>query len=414
MPEFLELLPPLQALKRLFDHLPPSTPSSEFIETIQASARVIYEDILSPESLPAFPRSTVDGFAVQASSTYGASDNLPAYIKIIGECPMGDKPEFIVQANEAAIIHTGGMLPEGANSVVMLEYTQTLKSGDLEVMRPVGDGENIIKVGEDVRSGNIVIPARQKVRAAEVGGLLSLGLTQVRVVSKPVIGILSSGDEIIEPHLSPRPGQIRDINSYTLSLLAEESGASVVRYGIAPDEPKKMFEITKKAFSECDAVVITAGSSASARDHTSKIIAQLGSPGVLVHGVNVRPGKPTILGACDGKPVIGLPGNPVSALVIANLFLVPVIHYLLGLPFTSSRLEQKIKATLSVNINSQTGREDWIPVQLIEKDGEVIAEPIFFKSNLIFSLVRANGLMHIPADANGLGAGEKIIVLPLK
>ena len=204
MPEFLELLPPMQAIQLLFDNLPPSTLRSELIETTKAAGRVIYEDILSPESLPAFPRSTVDGFAVQASSTYGASENLPAYVKIIGECPMGDKPSFAVQANEAAIIHTGGMLPEGADSVVMLEYTQTLKSGDLEVMRPVANGENIIEVGEDVKIGNIVIPAHQTVRAAELGGLLSLGLNQIKVASKPIIGIISSGDEVIAPDLAPR------------------------------------------------------------------------------------------------------------------------------------------------------------------------------------------------------------------
>jgi molybdopterin molybdotransferase len=413
MPEFLELLPPMEALKLLFDNLPPAASQSESIETIQAAGRVIYEDIRSPESLPAFPRSTVDGFAVQAGSTYGASENLPAYVKIIGECPMGDKPNFIVQENEAAIIHTGGMLPEGADSVVMLEYTQTLKSGDLELMRPVADGENIIKIGEDVRIGSIVIPAHQKVRAAELGGLLSLGLNHVKVVSKPVIGIISSGDEVISPEMSLRPGQVRDINSYTLSCLVEQSGATPVRYGITPDDPDIMFEITKNAFTECDAVVITAGSSASARDHTSEIIAQLGVPGVLVHGVNVRPGKPTILAVCDGKPVIGLPGNPVSALVIASLFLTPVIQYFLGLPTLSPRLDQRINATLSVNINSQTGRDDWIPVQIRDRDGETIAEPIFFKSNLIFSLVRADGLAYIPSDANGLSAGENIQVFPM-
>jgi molybdopterin molybdotransferase len=413
MPEFLELLPPMQARKLLFDHLPPSTPRLESIKTNQAYGRVIYENVQSPENLPAFPRSTVDGFAVQANSTYGASDNLPAYVKIIGECPMGDRPGFTVQANEAAIIHTGGMLPEGSDAVVMLEHSQTLRSGDLEIMRPVAVGENIIKVGEDVIVGQSVIPARQIIRSAEVGGLLSLGLTQINVVSKPLIGIISSGDEVIAPQLTPRPGQIRDINSYTLSTLVENCGGTAVRYGIAPDETKQMFEIINKAFIECDCVVITAGSSASARDHTSEIISQLGKPGVLVHGVNVRPGKPTILGVCEDKPVIGLPGNPVSALVIASLFLTPVIHYLLGLPEVSFHLTQEINAILSVNINSQAGREDWIPVQLSENDGKITAEPIFYKSNLIFSLVRANGLAHIPADANGLGAGDQVRVFPL-
>ena len=408
MPEFLKLMPPDAALKTFFDHIPPARPKVEVIPTTQALGRVLSGPVAATETLPAFSRSTVDGFAVQAADTYGASDSLPIYLSVGGEVPMGAKPDFSVEANHAAVIHTGGMLPEGANAVVMMEYTQMARNDEVEVLRSAAVGENIIKAGEDVVEGQEVLSGGTRLRPAQIGGLLALGITEVAVNVPPRFGILSSGDEVIPPEQKPIPGQVRDTNSYSLSALIEQNGGQAVRYGISPDNPEALRKMVEKALIENDAVVITAGSSASTRDLTSNIIDMLGKPGVLVHGVNVRPGKPTILGVCDGKPAIGLPGNPVSALVIAGLFVRPVVRYLAGMPVDEPKAF--VPARLSLNISTPDGRESWIPVRLIAGEKGYQAEPIFFKSNLIFTLATADGLIQIPASANGLAAGEDVRV----
>ena len=413
MPEFLTLLPPDSAREKLLSELTPLQQST-LIETSTSLGRVTAEDVLAPHPLPEFPRSTVDGYAVNARDTFGASDSLPGYLKLIGEVPMGAAPSFTIRPGECALIHTGGMLPEGADAVVMLEYTQ--QSGDeIELLRAVADGENLIRVGEDVQQGQVVIPRGSLLRPAEIGGLMALGITKLRVVKKISVGLISSGDEVISAEQSPAPGQVRDINAHTLAALVQRSGGEAVSYGIIPDDFDALQAAAQKALAECDVVVITAGSSASTRDMTAQVIDSLGRPGVLVHGINTKPGKPTILGACGGKAVIGLPGNPVSALVNGYLFVVPVIEKLLGLPL--DRPKASIPARLTVNLASQAGREDWWPVRLLPSPkgrgagGEGagwLAEPIFGKSNLIFTLAAADGLIKIHPDANGISAGEMV------
>lgn len=408
MPEFLNLLPPAEALALLLEHLPPPAPQIEIVSLAEALGRTSARPIYASEPLPAFSRSAVDGFAVRARDTFGASESLPAYLTLVGEVPMGSAPSFLLNAGQAALIHTGGMLPEGADAVVMLEYTQYSRPGEVEIFRAAALGENVLFAGEDVQPGEEIIPAGVRLRPAEIGGLAALGILEVPVTAPPRVGILSSGDEVIPPEQTPAPGQVRDINSYTLSALVATSGARPQRYGIVPDDPEALNQNLRRALAENDLVVITAGSSASTRDLTAEIIAQAGKPGVLVHGVNVKPGKPTILAVCDGKAVIGLPGNPVSALVIARLFVVPVIEHHLGM--NALRPRPGIHARLAVNVPSQAGREDYLPVKLISRDGEWSAEPIFYKSNLIFTLARADGLLKIPADATGVEAGSRVRV----
>ena len=418
MPEFLTLLPPDAARDLLFSHLPKLAIESESIDVSTSLGRILAEDIIAPHPLPDFQRTTVDGYAVRAGDTFGASDSLPAYLALIGEVPMGDSPAFKLSEGQCALIHTGGMLPTGADAVVMLEYTQHIagspaRSG-IEIFRAVADGENVIHVGEDVAQGQLVQPEGTLIRPAEIGGLLALGITSVRVARKIQVGLISTGDEVIDPSQLPRPGQVRDINSYTLAALVEKSGGVAKRYGIFSDQFEALKDAAAQALSESDVVVITAGSSASTRDMTADVIRSLGAPGVIVHGINTRPGKPTILGVCNGKALIGLPGNPVSALVNGYLFVVPLIENLLGaLP----KPKATVLAHLSVNLPSQAGREDWWPVKLIPSphgrgQGEgVYAEPIFGKSNLIFTLAAADGLLRIHADATGLSAGEMVEVL---
>jgi len=430
MPEFLTLLPPDEARDLMLSHLPTPTPDSETIEVSSSLNRILAEDILAPHPLPDFQRTTVDGYAVRAGDTHGASDSLPAYLALIGEVPMGDAPTFEIGVGQCALIHTGGMLPNGADAVVMLENTQSInhgenekeisvdsvgsvvKNSEIEIFRAVADGENVIRIGEDVAQGQLVLPKGTLIRPAEVGGLMALGIISVRVAKMVKVGLISSGDEVIDPSQSPRPGQVRDINSYTLGALVEKSGGVAKRYGIIHDQLQALKDAAAQALSECDVVVITAGSSASTRDMTADVIRSLGEPGVLVHGINTRPGKPTILGVCNGKAVIGLPGNPVSALVNGYLFVVPVIEKLLGaLP----KPKATVQAKLTVNLPSQAGREDWWPVKLIvNRQSQVVnydAVPIFGKSNLIFTLASADGLLRIHPDATGLSAGEMVEVL---
>jgi molybdopterin molybdotransferase len=423
MPEFLTLLPPDQAREKLFSSLSKLTIDSESLDVINALNRVTAADVIAPQPLPDFPRTTVDGYAVCARDTFGASDTLPAYLNLIGEVPMGDTPSFELGAGECALIHTGGMLPHGADAAVMVEYTQMVKGKQLEnlyskteieIFKSVADGENIIRIGEDVAQGQLVIPKGTQLRPAEVGGLMALGIMSLPVAKKPIVGLLSTGDEVIEPGQTPQPGQVRDINSYTLSALIEKTGGVAIRYGIISDQFEVLKAAAARALSECDLLIITAGSSASTRDMTAEVIRQLGEPGVLVHGINTRPGKPTILGVCNGKAVIGLPGNPVSALVNGYLFVAPVIEKMLGaLP----KPKASVKAVLTVNLASQAGREDWWPVKLIQNPNSNIADyeaaPIFGKSNLIFTLAAADGMLRIPPDATGLSAGEVVEVFPM-
>jgi molybdopterin molybdotransferase len=426
MAEFLTLVSPQQALATLLASIPDRKPAWEVIRTAAARGRVIAEEIRSPNPLPEFTRSTVDGYAVHARDTFGTSESLPGYLNLVGEVQMGEAPSFTISPGECGLIHTGGMLPCGANAVIMLEYTQPIhKKGttsadlvEIEISRACAEGENVIHVGEDVKANQVVIAKGVRIRPAEIGGCMALGIMEMRVAIKPMIGILSTGDEVVPPGQKPHLGQVRDVNTYSLAAVVEEAGGTPINFGIIPDNLQLIQKVAREALKKCEMVLITAGSSASVRDMTAETISSLGKPGVLVHGVNVRPGKPTILGVCDGKAMIGLPGNPVSALVIARLFVVPVIEKLLGAKHTP---KAALQANLVLNVASQAGREEWIAVklspslQINEKGGNIrwLAEPLFAKSNLIFSLVFADGLICIPADATGISAGEKVEVMLL-
>jgi molybdopterin molybdotransferase len=301
------------------------------------------------------------------------------------------------------------MLPQGANAVVMLEDTQLLSTGEIEIYKPSSPGENLIEVGEDIRKGDPVVPKGTRLRPAEIGGLMALGITLIKVVKPPLIGVISTGDEVISPEDKPSLGQVRDINSYSLSSLIQELGARTLQYGIIPDNREEQREVMARALEECDHLVVTAGSSASTRDLTAEIMNELGDPGVIVHGLHIKPGKPTILGLAEDQLMIGLPGNPVSALVITQVMIKPILDKLTGLE--NPRPQPVVEAELAVNIASQAGREDWVPVRLIQRStNSWKAEPVFGRSNLIFVLARADGLIRIPPSITGLESGTMVPV----
>ena len=338
MTELFTVYTPPAAWSRFRSHFTPLV-RSERIAVAGALDRILAESLTSPQDLPEFPRSTVDGYAVSAPDTYGATPGLPALLTVVGEVPMGQAATLEIGVGEAALVHTGGMIPPGADAVVMIENTQQAGANSIEVMAPVSEGQSVIQIGEDIRRGSPVLSAGRKLRAQDIGGLLALGITEVHAAVRPRVGIVSTGDEVVAPDQSVLPGQVRDINSYTLAALTARAGGQAVSYGIIPDDRPALAVAARRAFGECDLIVFSAGSSVSYRDMTGDVINELGAPGVLVHGVSVKPGKPTILAVCDGKPVFGLPGNPVSAMVIFDLFITPTILALLG---TSAPPKQQV------------------------------------------------------------------------
>ncbi len=410
MPEFLSLISLQEAVERLLDALPKGTQRvSETVATGEALGRVLAAPIRASEPLPPFDRSTVDGYAVQAKDTFGASSSLPAYLKLLGEIKMGEAASRELEGRGAILIHTGGMIPQGANAVVMLENTQAIGNDEIEVHKPVAVGENILKRGEDVGTDELVISAGTRLQPAEIGGLMALGITEVSVHPRIQVGIISTGDEVVPPDAEPGPGQVRDVNTHTLRALVETLGGSSRIYGIVPDDYDALFDTVTGAHRENDIVLITAGSSVSARDMSVDVIQALGAPGVLVHGIAVKPGKPTILAVAEGVPVIGLPGNPVSALVVGGLILRPLFAHLMGL--SEAQPTPTVTARLAANVASQTGREDYQPVRLIREGGLWIAEPVHGRSNLIFTLVRSVGMVRIPPESTGLEAGADVEVM---
>lgn len=406
-PEFFRVQPVESALKTLFEHWRPAH-KTEQIPVYQALDRIVAHDIPSPEQIPAFRKSTVDGFAVRAKDTFGASQSLPAYLQRIGQIAMGQIPDVTLKQGQTAQIHTGGMVPDSADAVVMIEQTQAIDAGEIEVLKAVAVGENVIQVGEDVRAGEVILQAGHRVRSQDIGGLLAVGITQIDVLRRPRVGILSCGDELVAPEDSVKIGQIRDINAYTLSALIEKSGGEPILLGIARDTLEDYLAHARNGFEQCDMLILTAGSSVSTRDLTRDVIQQLGQPGILQHGLATKPGKPTILAVCNNQPVIGLPGNPVSALLVARQIVPELIARYLGQPPAP---QMTLSAELTLNIPSVTGREDWIPVRLIHAQGKITAEPIFGKSNLIFTLIRADGLVRVPINSNGITAGTMVDVI---
>ena len=313
-----------------------------------------------------------------------------------------------LSVGQVAGAYTGGMLANGADAVAMVEHTQTVDESTIEVLRPVASGENVVQVGEDIRVGDTVIRKGRNVRPEDIGGLLALGITEVEVARRPRVAIVSTGDELVPPNSSPGPGQVRDINTYTISALVEQSGGVPLPIAMVPDDYEAQRAAAARGLSEGDVLVFSAGSSVSSRDLTAAVFADLGEPGVLAHGIAHKPGKPTLIAILNGKPAFGLPGNPVSAMVVFDMVVRPTVYALLGCTLPPE--PRTVKARLQRDIPSVAGREDHVQVRLITENGLIQADPVFGKSNLIYTVVRADGSVTVPLDKGGLYAGEEVDV----
>jgi len=374
----------------------------------EALGMVLAEDIISSESVPPFARSTVDGYTVKAKDTYGASESLPGFLDITGKVEMGKEADMPLQEGQAQYIPTGGMLPPGADSVVMVEHVEEL--GELlNVYRQVAPGENVIQAGEDVQAGDVVLRAGRRLRPQDLGVLSSIGVTEVSVFPRPVVGILSTGDEIVPPDKKElSPGEIRDINGITISAAVRAYGATVIDAGIVKDDYDEFFSRSKELFEKVDLLLLSGGSSVGTRDFTVHVLEALGEPGILVHGVAVKPGKPTIIAKAQGKPVIGLPGHPASAMIIFDLFAIPVLQQLEGL--SAPPVDHRLSVRIARNIPSAVGRTDYVRVKLEDREHELWAIPVFGKSGLITTMAESDGIVEIPANKEGVLEGEFVRV----
>ncbi|MEJ2096578.1 MAG: molybdopterin molybdotransferase MoeA [Deltaproteobacteria bacterium] len=371
--------------------------------------RVLAEDVVADINLPDFPRSIMDGYAVAAASTFGASEGNPAYLAVPYSIAMGEAPDFSIRRGEAAKISTGGMLPKGADSVVMVEHTDRIDDATIEVYRSVAPGQNLIEIGEDIQAGETILFKGWRLRAQEIGLLAALGIASVPVYRKPVVSIISSGDEVLPIQEAPALGKIRDINSYTLAGQVIESGGTPVRLGIVKDNTRALLEKCELSLEQSDMVLISGGSSVGKRDFTVEVISRLPQAEILAHGISISPGKPTILARVGEKPFWGLPGHVVSAMVVFNAVVRPFLEHISGIE-RSFRSARFCYARLSRNISSAQGRVDYVRVKLEERDNILVADPVLGKSGLIHTMVKADGLLKIDKNTEGLDKGSRVKV----
>ena len=397
----------MRAFEDLTPYLEPIT-EAEIVPADAVLDRIVADEIRSPEDLPQFARSSMDGYSVRARDTFGASESLPAILEVVADIPTGVGADVRLKSGEAAVAYTGGMLAGEADAVVMIERTQPADERSIEVLRPVAPGENVVQVGEDVRAGDLILDRGHRLRPQDIGGLMALGITTVPVVRRPRVAIISTGDELVEPGVTPPPGRIRDINTYSVAARVTECGGEPITRDIVPDEYDAQLDAARAAIKDADILVFSAGSSLSTRDMTARVFTELGDPGVILHGISVKPGKPTIVGVAGGKPLFGLPGNPVSALIVFDLIVAPAIGVLSGA--RAPARVSTLTAILADDVPSESGREDHVPVRITGRGAAHLATPVFGKSNLIYTLVKADGVVRVPAESGGLYAGETVSV----
>jgi molybdopterin molybdotransferase len=357
----------------------------------------------------------VDGYAVRAADTYGVSEGLPGYLDVSGAVLMGRQPTVTVRPGAAVAMPTGGVIPPGADAVIMIEYTAQAMPGTIEVVRPVAPGDGIVRADEDIRQGQAFLPNETVLRAQDLGMLAALGITEVPVYARPRVTIFSTGDEVVPPETAGlEPGQVRDATAIALAALVADAGGEPAYAGIVPDDPGALEKALREALPASDVIVISAGSSVGTRDETATAVAALGPPGIWCHGLAIKPGKPTLLAECGavggqpGVPVIGLPGNPRSALVVFRLIGMPLIRLVGGC--AAPPPDPSTRARLSRDLASVTGRLDVVQVRVRDEGAGQVATPIFGASALLSVLTEADGYIVIPEEATGLDAGTEVDV----
>jgi molybdopterin molybdotransferase len=406
---FFKVLPPREALGLLIQVEPVGT---ESIAAVRARHRVLAEDLFSAVDLPHFHRAAMDGYAVKAKDTFGASQSLPAYLKLAGVVEMGKEAKQPLNAGEAMRISTGGMMPPQADAVVMVEYTDETDAGLVEIHRGVSPWQNVIQIGDDIKKGELVFAGGRRLRAHDLGALTGVGISSVSVYKRPRVGLISTGDEIVDADTEPGPGQVRNINQHSLAGLIEECGAELKDWGVIADDRRALTDAIGAALAWGDLVLLSGGSSMGAKDIALETILSFPNAEFIFHGISVAPGKPTIFARACGKPIMGLPGYPVSALVIFDLFAAPLIRRLGGENVDAlQRFSRSVRAKLKTNIASQLGREDYVRVTLERQSDGLIATPLPGKSGAIFTLVRADGMVRIDMNQDGLEQGEEVEVI---
>ncbi|WP_305045555.1 molybdopterin molybdotransferase MoeA [Geoalkalibacter sp.] len=373
--------------------------------------RILAAPLLSPEDLPLGDRSCMDGYALGAADTFGASEGNPAYLECRRSIEINEWPCFTLAPGECAWIPTGGFLPPGADSVVMVEHTQDIGAGTIEIRQSVAPGENVMFRGEDARRDEALLSAGTRLRVPEIGLLAALGITEVLVHRRPRVGILSTGDEIVPVDAQPRPGEMRDVNSHAICALVAQAGGEARRLGIAPDDPRALHEALARGLVDHDALFLSGGSSKGTRDHTLDAVAALPGAQILAHGVAMAPGKPTILARVGDKPILGLPGQVGSAQVVMLVLGQPLVRHLGGdaRAFDESRRPVR-RARLARNLASRPGREDYVRVRLEDTAAGLLAHPLLGKSGLLRTLLQSHGLLRVAAETEGLVEGQEVEV----
>ncbi|WP_338668023.1 gephyrin-like molybdotransferase Glp [Pseudodesulfovibrio methanolicus] len=398
-----------ETLLRGFAPLGPET-----VDLAEAAGRVLAQGLIAPHDWPLLNRSCMDGFALNARDAFGAGESNPGYLECVAALPIDKLPDTALTPGECARIATGGVLPEGADAVVMVEHTQAMQDetvgGTIEIRKSVAPGENVMQRGEDARKDAEALPAGTVLRPQEIGMAAALGFEELSLRKRPRVGILSTGDELIEVGRTPRPGQVRDVNTHTVAALVEQAGGVPAPYGIIKDDLQSLSRALEKAIAENDMVLLSGGSSIGVRDLTVRAIEAMEDADILAHGVAISPGKPTILGRVGNKPVLGLPGQVTSALVVVHVLVLPLIRHLMGDARAFSPTRRCLrKAELARNVASKPGREDYVRIRLEERDGHPpLAHPVLGKSGLLRTMVQAHGLAVIPAESEGLYASELI------
>lgn len=390
-----------EIIKTQFDRIADRT---ETVSYLEAAGRILAEDICASEYVPAFDRSTVDGFAVHAKDTFGCSDSIPAILQNTEEILMGQAAGFTLEEGYCAPIPTGGALPEGADAVQMVEYSEDYRDGTTGILKPAAPGNNVILKGDDVYPGKPVLKAGRRLTPQDIGALAAMGIVEVPVARRLRAAILSTGDELVPPEMTPGPGQIRDVNSSMLAALMVRLGAEPVSYGIIPDQEELLNRQVAEAARECDLVLLSGGSSVGVKDAACRVIEAQGE--ILFHGIAMKPGKPTIFGKIGSCPIVGLPGHPVAAFFITHIFVRRLLAQLGGYAL----IEVPVTARLTESVEANHGRAQYSGVFLEQSGGGLLAHPIRGKSGLITTLAGSDGYFCIPRDCEGLPAGAEIPV----